>query len=219
MFLILPLVVSADCESDFKTIEKEFKISYKYNSETTDFDIILVNPNYERYSYVFYKSNERNDLGNADRKITEKQLTITIKHYKGTEYAYKIVALYDGCKNTFVKEGKMLLGESNPYAESQLCEGYEEFVLCQKEYDKQMDEATFKSRLEAYKESKESEKSDNLSDDGKKTIEGIKDIFDIIVEFVEEYTIEVIIVAIFIVVLIIMITLLIIRSIKSRRLE
>ncbi len=218
LFILLPLAVYADCESDFKAIEKEFKISYKYNYDTDDFTITLVNPYYERYTWLF-KTEEELKNSNMTYSDDKKILTHTIKNYKNTSYEYAIIAIYGECENVMVKMDTLTIKKDNRYAYSPLCEGYEDFVLCQKEYDKTIDEETFKSRLEAYKKDKVSKKEDDSSDSTDNTENKISNTLENIKTYIENNVLQVVIVATFIIVLIISIIIFAKYSAKSRRLE
>ena len=220
LFVILPTTTYADCTSDFKAVEKYFKESYKYNADTDDFTIILVNPDYEKYTFGFHNKDE---IKNVEMKYNGKQVTVTVKNYKGTKYDYVFVARYNECMNQAAKSGSIELKKYNPYADHELCKGNEDFILCQKEYDKAVDEETFKSRLETYIESKDSKSSqnDNINNqnDEKNNNNNKENLTDKIINYIHENTIQVIIIALFIIILIIGILIYIKKAIKSRRLE
>ncbi|MBR7042346.1 MAG: hypothetical protein IKI04_02470, partial [Bacilli bacterium] len=107
--------------------------------------------------------------------------------------------------------------KGNRFAYSPLCEGYEEFVLCRKDYEKELDEETFKERLEIYKKTK-AEKEAKKAEEEKKEKESSK-VFNSIIEFVEENLVVIIAIAIFAIVLVIGIILFVKRYMKRRRLE
>ena len=215
LFLLLPTIVNADCESDFKEIEDKFKVTYEYNYETDDFTITLVNPDYNKYSYGF-ASLEALNATHPTISDEDGTLTHTIENYKDTEYSYVISAIYEGCKVAGIKQETIELSKGNRFAYSPLCEGYEEFVLCQKDYEKELDEETFKERLEIYKqtkaEQKEKEASEAKEKENNKILSGI-------IDFFQENYITIIIIAAFVIVLIISIVLFAKRYMKRRRLE
>ena len=239
LFVMLPLVAFADCQSDFDAIANQFKFSYKYNEETDDFTITIINPDYKRYS-IYYGRKE--DLDNAKRGVTNSRLVVTLNNYKSDTYTYGFVAIYGGCQGVAVKQETVSLKKYNPYADNPKCEGYEEFALCQKEYDKEIDEETFESRLKSYKESNgksgpndttnngiESDENtspdinttDNQNDE-KKTDENktkSQNIIKTTTDYIEDHTIEVIVAATLIIALIIGTIIFIRISIKRRRLE
>ena len=221
MFVILPLGVYADCQSDFKTIEKDFKINYKYNSDTDDFTITMENPDSMRYSWSFGNAEERKKM---TTNINGKTVIYTINNYKKKDYEYKVISMYSECLYKIVKEGTLELKKYNPYADSESCKGNEDFVLCQKDYEKRVDEEEFKSRLEAYQKSKENNtgSSSNAPTSKTKNEENINmpnNIIEYVKEYIQEYTLEAIIIAVFIMVLLLSVIIFIIKAIKSRRLE
>ena len=217
LFLITPIVVNADCESDFKEVEDQFKISYVYNKDTDDFTITMVSPDRDRFSWVFHSQEE---LKNAVHSVEGQKVTTTINNYKNDQYDYRIAAVYSGCKGQTLKKGTLQLKKYNPYADSPLCEGNEDFVLCQKDYDKAISEDEFESRIEAYEESKKDNTSRKSSSESKKSDTQEKEsIFAEVREFAEEHIAVVIIAAVIVIALIITAIIMIKKSIKSRRLE
>lgn len=218
-FFVFPCLVYADCISDFKEIEKDFKITYEYNEETDDYTITFFNPSYERYSYA---QTSWEEIRNSKRIANGKSQTIIVEHYKDTKYYYKIKSLYEGCNQVTVKEDTIELKNYNPYSDSPLCEGNEEFVLCQKDYDKKIDEETFKSRLDTYiktKEEKESSTAEEKNDNNSNTKETSNNIVKKATSYIETHLTEIIIAVTVIVILIIAAILYIKKIIKGRRLE
>ncbi len=219
LFIMLPIAVHADCQSDFKSVEKDFKVSYKYNEDTDDYSVTFVNPYYERYSFV---NSTKEELDRAMKTISNGKLVETFDNYKKNEYHYYIVALYNGCNDVIVKEEKLKLVNYNPYADREECKENKDFVLCQKDYDKEIDEETFNSRLEAYLKSKNStmpSRNNNNSKNDKESKKSDKDIMTLIKDYIEENIVQVIIIATLIVTLIISAIIFIKKAIKSRRLE
>ena len=101
------------------------------------------------------------------------------------------------------------LAPYNKYSEDSLCEGIEEFVLCQPTYDKEIDRETFESRINTYKRTKNK---------NQKTPEIKQEENEILVR-VKENLVQIIIILIFII-LIVITAIVTIKSIrKSRRLE
>ena len=220
-FVIFPCLVYADCASDFKAVEKGFKVTYKYNEDTDDYTVTFINPDFNRYSFAQTSAEE---IKKSKRRISGNTLTTIVEHYKGTKYYYTIQALYGQCNGVAVKEETIEFKKYNPYADSPLCVGNEDFVLCQKEYDKEIDEETFKSRLDTYIKTKNETKNESSSSDdkdsNKSSIEKTtKNIVEKTTNFFEENLTIIIIVAVVIVALIIGGVFLIRKSIESRRLE
>ena len=158
--IIFPISIYADCESDFKAVEKDFKVSYKYNEDTDDFTIKLVCPDRNKYTFGFYNPDDVKDAYWTNEE--EKKIT-TINNYKKDEYKYMLLGTYGDCKDYIVKEGTIKLTKDNPYINNSLCEGNEDFSLCQKENKEIVDEDTFKIELEGYKQNKSSKKSNKIA--------------------------------------------------------
>ena len=226
LFLMSPLLANADCESDFKAVEKKYKVTYKYNASTDDFSIILVSPNFERYGFHFHTKAE---IETAEKSVTaDKVLTVTIKNYKSTEYKYSLEARYDGCNGVVIREGTLKLAKvNNPYSTDSRCAGNEDFVLCQKDYDKEINETIFKSRLETYlkeKEGNDTQTTNNNTNTTNNNTETKNDtnqgnFFEKITNYIQENMVTVIIIVIFVILLTITAIVTIKKEIKSRRLE
>ena len=218
-FLMLPLLVSADCESDFKKIENDFKATYEYNKNTDDFTITIIIPNYKNYMVLYQNSDE----GKKTKIVLDgNTLTSIRENYKDSSYTYEIIGATAECKGKTLKKETMALKKYNKYADSDLCKGNEDFVLCQKEYDKEIDEETFKSRLETYEKSKENNSKDEDNNIDTNTINkenNSNNIFENIISYVKDNLFRVIAIAIFAVALIITIIMSIVSFKKSRRLE
>ena len=219
LFIVFPYTVYADCESDFKNVEKDFKVSYKYNRDTDDFDITFVNPNHEMYTFAYH---DQNEIKKFEIKQSGYEETLILKGLKETEYEYAFVAKYAGCAYKTVTTGKLELKKYNPYSDSELCKGNEEFVLCQRDYDKAIDEESFKSRLETYMKGKNEKETANdvinrqENQDNKQSKSNlIKDILD----YLKDHIAVAIIILVFIIALVITIILLVKKSLKSRRFE
>ena len=217
IFIMLPLGVYADCQSDFDAIKSEFKITYKYNTDTDDFTIVMTNPNNERYRIAIL---DFEDIENTEEKKDGNVSTTTIYNHSGSDdkYCYVVQANYYGCDGNFFLIKEMELKKYNPYADSPQCEGNENFVLCQKENDKIIEEETFESRLEIY------EKTEGKS--GKETKSNIKgneskasNVKKSFLEYIYDNIIVVIAAIILAIALIVVSILLIKRAKKSRRLE
>ena len=218
LLVTIPFYVYADCESDkkeFERIESQFKVSYEYNANNDSFTITLYNPQYNKYSYLFYdfEAYEKDINTNGATK------TIKIKGYKKTEFKYWI-SKEKNCKS--LKNETITLKKPNKYANSDLCDGYEDFVLCQEDYEKEIDQETFESRLETYKQSLEKEKEIEIQEkEEKKEKEKItfSQIIDKIIDFIEENLTTIIIVIVFLIILTVSTILMVKSYIKSRRLE
>ena len=215
LFVILPTTTYADCNSDFEAVKNDFKESYKYNSETDDFNVILVNPDYEKYTFGYHSQDE---VKKVEMKYDGKKATVTIKNVKENKYDYAFIAQYSECKYQVAKSGSIELKKYNPYSDSELCKGNEDFVLCQRDYDKAIDEETFKSRLETYTKTKEIESTTNDIVDNNEN-KSKSNILNTIINYIQENTVQVIIIGLLILILIISVVVYIINLAKRRRLE
>ncbi len=211
LFIMLPSFVNADCQSDFDKIQKEFKASYKYVEETDSFTLTFITPNYDRYLFQLISAE---DIRNASYVTLEKQLTTTLKNYKGTEYRYQIIAEYPECKDVSVYKSKLILKKYNPYADNPLCVGNEEFVLCQKDYKGELDDETFNVRIEAYIEDKNSNEITNVKNNNRTKSGSSKT-----TNFFEDNIVLVVIIALIIIAVISFAIVMIKNKVKSGRLE
>lgn len=221
ILMIFPYVVFADCLSDFKEIENEFKVSYKYNKDTDDFDITFVNPDKTKYTFGYH---DKEEIKKFTMSIQDNQETLILKNYKDTKYEYNFVAISGNCANNVANSGTIELKKYNPYSDSPLCQGNEEFVLCQRDYDKAIDEESFKSRLEIYKQSKEIKENNSSSNqsninknNGKNSNKN--NIFADILDFIKNNIALTIIILLVVIAIIVGIIFRIKKVIKSRRFE
>lgn len=110
IFFIIPLGVKADCASDFKKVEKDFSVKYKYNEDTDDFTITLVCPDRNKYTFGFFNQDDAKDAywtNDGNKKIT------TIRNYKNSEYRYLLIGTYGECIDYIAKEGTLTLNKDN----------------------------------------------------------------------------------------------------------
>lgn len=217
LLIIVPTIAYADCESEFKEVESEFSISYEYNTSNKSYTITLVNPDYNKYSFVF---NNTEEIENANMSVDGTKLTAVISNYKGESYPYKISGVVNECAGIILKNEVFVLKKVNKYADSPLCEGNEEFVLCQKDYGKEIDEATFESRIKQYEKAKEA--GDTVIDDdipSKNKDEPTTSTIQSIIKIVKEHK-WIVGVAIGVLIIIILSVVLIVkREMKRRRLK
>lgn len=221
--VILPVEVYADCASDFKEVEKDFKVSYEYNKDTDDFTITMISPDYERYGFY---CDDKAAIAKMQNRISGKKMIVTIPNYKNSEFMYGIVPSYGECFGKTVLVKTISLVTYNPYADNPKCQGNEDFVLCQKDYNEDIEEDEFNSRIETYEKTKEQEEeipSDSkiTPSEGKDTKEKvtIKNLFNKIVDYIVEHKVETIIIGVLVIALIIGIIIYVRKVIKSRRFE
>lgn len=191
---------------EFKEIENQYKITTNFNSEDKTYNMIIERGNPQKYDYVFTI-----DYGYQCTATSKTKLECTgLK--PGTSFYASIIGKTKEC-NELVKEEEIRLKKYNKFYGDPLCEGIEEFVLCQEIYDKDLDRETFEQRIKLYKDKK------NQQDDTKTDIEEDKNQEDEIKEYIEKNKIEIIIISVFIVLIIItsIVSYKMIR--KSRRLE
>ena len=109
----------------------------------------------------------------------------------------------------------------NKYSDNKLCEGTEEFVLCQKNYETDITEDEFISRIETYKKTQEkNQNNENIQDEENNEIkEETTKIKNTLINFIQN-NLKLIIITLIFIVLVIITIILSIKSIKkSRRLE
>ena len=217
--VIFPITVHADCESDFKAYESKITVDYQYNSDTDDFTITIVIPDWDRYTIVHELED---DFKRSTYTIDYPKITYKINNHKAQVYMYSIAAVYSGCDREIVKTETIKLEKYNRYSDSPLCKGNEEFILCQKEYVTEIDQAAFESRIKAYIENKNNPSKDKEPEEKKDSQEkktNKNSLFSKIIKYINENLLTTIAIAIFVVALIITIVLEIKSAIKSRRFE
>lgn len=187
--------------NEFKKIENEYKVTYEFNSDTKDYNITFYTPLINKFDYEIFT-----DINLNCKKINETE----VKCYNVpiNEYELAIVGMSNSC-NDILKELTLKLPEYNIYSEDPLCEGIEEFYLCQPTYEKKVDRETFESRINAYKNTNQKQETEENEPPKENKIS----------EYIKENLIQIIITIIFIILVIITI-ILTAKSIKeSRRLE
>ena len=181
-FICLPKVY-AECSQaeidEFKKIENQFTVTYEYNSSTKKYTIYLNRPN-DKYTYSI--PDEIDEIG--EEPIIESKRLI-LKNVPGGEYEFNVVLPSPEC-DASVKTVSINTGKYNKYSESELCNGNEDFYLCQETYEgnEEIDEETFESRLDMYKEKKEQQEA--KIDENKTEEKGNKLIENKIIDFIKE---------------------------------
>lgn len=206
--LFIPSTTYADCTKEeidnFKEIEDEYKITYEFDKDTKTYTLTFYSPEPDMYDYILHigkdkKCNEIEEKKNECYGI-----------YPG-EYIIDIVGQTNSCKD-ILSSKSLKLPAYNKYSEDPLCEGIEEFVLCQSTYDKDIDYDTFVSRVNTYK------KNHTNKDDTDNQKEEIKE-QNKILQYIQDNLLQIIIITIFIVMVITTIILTAKSIKKSRRLE
>ena len=179
IFLLLPSVIYADCSdeiiNEFKEVEDEFKLAYEYNKETETYNIKIYNPNPEKYLYIPIDEKVQNKCTNIEEN------DITCEAIPADNYTFLIISTDNTCTDA-LKSVFLNLNNVNKYWNDPLCEGIEDFVLCDPTYDKDITYEDFVSRVETYKKTnhqKEKQESKN-KDSENKVIEYISNNYQII---------------------------------------
>lgn len=206
LFLLLPHTSYADCTAEeiehFKEVENEYKITYEFNEDTKDYTLTTNAPLPNEYDFVLY-------IGKNTKyeEITPNQYKIY--NLSAGEYNVEIVGVTDTC-NSVLKKITLKLAEYNNYSNDPLCEGIEEFVLCQPTYDKSITYQEFVDRVNVYKKTKAQKE---------KAEENKNKVSNSVIEYIEKNLFEIIAVAVFVLILIIIAIITIKTVRKSRRLE
>lgn len=222
--LIIPLLsflclnsVYADCTKEeidaFKEIEDEYKVTYEFDKGTKTYTLNFYNPEPEKYRFdLYYKKDEKTITKMGTNEIEHSEFSYP--NISSGEYAIEIISTNNSC-DSILKTTTLNLAKYNKYSEDALCQGIEEFVLCQETYGKDIDYETFKSRVETYKKSKViSTDEDNKNNDKEENT-----ITDKIIEYIKINYTKIIIITIFTILVIITVILSLKSLKKSRRLE
>ena len=212
LLILLPNTVFAECTKEeinyFKRIENNYKINYEYNKDTKDYTVTFYSPEPDKYEYMIYS--EKENFTNCDA-VSEKE---TVCHnVQANEYYIEILGQTTTCTDA-LKDLTINLSRYNNFSEDPLCEGIEEFVLCQPTYDKELDYDTFVSRINTYKKTKQKEIKEDIANDKKDN-----QIISNITNYLKENIFQIIIIIMFSVAIIVTIILTAKSMRKSRRLE
>lgn len=205
LFSLFNPKVYASCtteeKNNFKKVEDKYTAIYQYDEETNTRAILIKGPELLDYAINI-------DINStAECKETEDS-DILCTNVDTGKYTYTVIGNTDTC-NDILKSGTITVADYNPYYNDPLCEGIEEFVLCQRTYDKKIDRSTFESRVATYKKSKSSSSnSSNKNDEETNT--------DKIIEYIKNNLTQIIIIVIFIILILITIVLTI-KNVKERR--
>ena len=210
IFVLLPQVTYAECTKEekkhFKSIEDEYKITHELNKDTKDYNITLYNA--EPDSYLYFWISDDTDI-NCEYSSDGK--TNICKNVKPNEYSIGIIGVTETC-DEIMKTNTIDLSIYNKYSDDPLCEGIEDFVLCDPQYDKEISREEFESRVETYKKTTQNKQDDKNNQNKKKTDSKI-------IKYVEDNLFQIIIIIIFVIIVVITIILTAKSIRKSRRLE
>lgn len=193
---------------EFNKVSNIYKIDYKYNIEKESYTIILKYSANSIYEYLIY---------NTD-KLECEQINSKTKEchgFKPGKYNYEIYGKNNECEET-VTTGNFEIKELKNYSEDPLCEGIEEFVLCQKDYYKELEYETFVSRVNSYKKTKKEKEEKQKLEQEEKEKDELK---NKVLTYIENNIIQIVIVVIFIIIVTISAIVMIKSARKSRRLE
>ena len=191
--------------NEFKKIEDEFKVTYEFDINTKDYKVTFNNMYHEKYGYLI-------DINMPLNKPSGGEKSETYLNIPSGNYNIRIAMISKTCTDT-LKTINLKLPGYNKFSEDALCEGIEEFVLCQPTYDKDIDYDTFVSRVKTYKNTKQKKENETQEKTEEKTV------LDKIKYYPEENLIEFIIVLVFVLLMIITIIITTKTMKKSRRLE
>ena len=206
LFLLLPIIVKADCTeaeiNHFKEIEDNYTIEKEYDYDTKTYTLTFNNPEPNNYGYVLKYVVNRNEI--IDKSYEYHVETYNYSDLTPNTYNVEIIGLTNTCNDT-LKTLTLNLTKQNPYASDPLCDDAKEFVLCQEDYGKDIDYDTFVSRVNTYKNTKEQNQS--------------KEEIEKVINYVKDNVINIIILIVLTIVIIISIITIIRTSRKRRRLE
>ena len=210
--LLYPIKTHAECTKEeidyFKQIESKYKVTYEFNKSTKDYTLTYHIANPEKYDYAI-TSGITEDILVEFNKINDN--VIEVNKIPPGNYTIEVMGITETCNDT-LKKINLKLPNYNKYSEDPLCEGIEEFVLCQPTYDKEIDYETFSSRVATYKKNlKQNETTDDIDE--------ITEEENKIITYLKNNMFQVITVSIFIILIIITIILTASSVKKSRRLE
>ena len=207
--LLIPSIIYADCTKEeinnFKKLGDNYKITYEFNKDTKLYILTFYSPNPDMYDFISEDASVFSNCEVVDDK------TATCNDIRSGEYNFEIVGVTTECNMTF-KKIEIKLPKYNQYSEDPLCDGIEEFVLCQPTYDKEIDYETFVSRINSYKKNHQSNSTNN-------NIENTEKEESKIIKYIKDNLFQIIIVTVFIILVIITIILTAKSIKKSRRLE
>ena len=197
-------VCTEQAREEFEKIEDQYKIIPEFNKQKKTYKLTIERAQPHNYDYNFY----------IDYTYMCHDISETIMECYGIkpgEYEVNIVGQTNKC-NEIIKKQTLELLRYNEFFDDPLCEGIEEFVLCQEMYNKELDYETFVSRVNSYKKKKQ--EKNNTENELNKTpkptaIQKIK-------KNIEENLIQIIIIMVFVILLTSSI-LVAIKFIKQRR--
>jgi len=222
-YIILTLIFSflcidkiyADCsqqmQNEYEKIKDQYKVTATYDSVTKTYTIRVKTADNDNFGYGLgfeYDPAKCTELSKTEFECKGME--------PGTSISGYVVGNTNECRDIF-REDVIELEKNNQFYGDPLCEGIEEFVLCQEMYDKEIDRETFESRIETYKESKKEEKNDNKEEQPLEQKENNKP--NLHSNYLKDNLKQIIIITIFVILIIITIIITTIRTRRRDRLE
>lgn len=173
LFLLLPKNVSALlCNNDERVKYQDMarNITYSYDAVEKNGKVI--------FTLTFANVHKDLALVNArnDKWYYQKNQVITITNLEpNASYRYEVYSIADdGCKNMDMYTINVLLPSYNKYHKDSLCEGIEDYELCNKWKNVNYTYEEWKEKVKLYKDSLTPElEEDKIKDDSKTLLEKI----------------------------------------------
>lgn len=190
-------------KKEFKKIEDEYTVKYEFNKGTKDYTVTFNIPLPDKYGYTI------DENMNTENYVTSTDNSFTFSGIKPGQYKIEVIGVTNSCSDV-LKEITLKLSKYNSYSEDPLCDGIEEFVLCQPTYDKEIDYETFVSRVNTYKKNHTNKVDEEPQEEPEENI---------ILQYIKDNLFQIIIIIVFIILLTITIIVTAKSIRKSRRLE
>lgn len=200
--------VYAECTKDdlieFSKVEEKYNITSEYDIVSNSYILTIYSVLPDKYDYNIHMDNN----GNSVCEKQDDNITKCFNVPPDQELDVEIIGQTSSCDKTF-KQYTITLSKINEFFDDPLCEGIEEFYLCQPTVEEIVDYETFQSRVETYKRTKQKELEENKEEDDIQFIDKLK---DYILNHIEQ-----IIIIIFFTILIIVNLIILIKKMKKRR--
>ena len=208
-FILLPNIIYANCPEEvanhYREIKDEYTVEYEFNTETEDYTLNFYNPEPFNYEYAMMNFDKYNCEHTTDKDYV-------CHNVPAGSAVVKIYTKDDSCDEP-LEVITLELEKANNFSKDELCEGIEEFVLCQPTYDKEITYEEFVSRIKIYKKTKAKKETEEVTDNTSDNF------INKIISYVKDKLFIIIIAIIFIVAVTITVILMAKSIRKSRRLE
>ena len=214
LFFLNITSISAECTQDdkksFKKVEDDYKVTYEYNKESEMYDVYFNATKPKEFYYEIFADNDF-----SCTKIND--TTNKCSSFPAGQYEVLIVGVTESCDDV-LKTIKLKLPKYNKLSEDPLCEGIEEFVLCNPGYEKDIDYESFVSRVNTYKKNKKDETKETPTTNEEEPKEHNEQLNKII-NFFKNNLIEIVVITSFVILATITIIINVKTMRKRRRLE